>query len=62
MRGGESFIDVFTQIFDMCLVEGMSFTKADIEEMPPFERRNYYEMIVDMLKERQEAREKQNKK
>jgi len=54
MRGDTSFFNVFREILEMCFVRELSFTKNDIEEMPPFERTSYIQMIEDILKDRKE--------
>jgi len=62
MAGTESFLSVFKHIFEMCVVENLSFTKEDIDEMPPFERKSYFQMIKEMLEHQKEHLEKQKHK
>ncbi len=58
MMGDETFFNVYRQILDICMVKDLSFTKEDIDEMPPFERMGYVEMIKEHLEE-QENKAKQ---
>ena len=39
----------------------LSFTKQDIEELPPFEREGYIEMLKDYMEEYNEQIEKTQK-
>ena len=45
MIGGESFINVFRQIFKLSIVEELSYTREDIENMPPYERYVYFDLL-----------------
>lgn len=58
MIGGESFFKVYQEILDICLVEHLTFTKEDVDDMPPFERTNYIEMIREHLNKIAEEKEK----
>lgn len=51
MIGGETFFGVFKQILDICLVKNLSFTKKEIDDMPPFERTSYVELIREHLED-----------
>jgi hypothetical protein len=56
MRGDESFFGVYQQILFFGLTQGVSFTKEDVENMPPFERTGYIEMIKQHFKDMEEER------
>jgi len=62
MAGEESFNGVFKQIYDLCSCEGLSFTKSDIEDMPPFERRGYIDLINIEIEQQNREIEKNKKK
>jgi hypothetical protein len=56
MLGDTSFYVVFQEILKLCAYDFLSFTKGDVEEMPPFERQSYIEIIDQQLKEAEEQR------
>lgn len=62
MRGDSSFMVVFQEIFNICMVKELTFTKEDVENLPPFERHGYIEMVQhyydEMEFQRQEAEKK----
>ena len=41
-------------------MQNHSYSLSDIENMLPWEREIYLQMLLDQMKERSEAREKQN--
>jgi len=64
MMAGESFTGVFKQVFELSMVSKMNYTKGDIEEMPPFERLAYFELIkehFEKIQAEQEAEDLKNK-
>jgi hypothetical protein len=62
MRGDESFFNVFQQIFFLGMTEELSWTKEDIENMPPFERLGYIEMVRQHYKDLEEKRKEQEQR
>jgi hypothetical protein len=62
MRGDTSFMVVFQEIFNICMVKELSFTKEDIENMPPFERQGYIEMVKHYYDELEYQRQEEEKK
>lgn len=52
------FYNVFQEILKLCAYDFLSFTKGDVEEMPPFERESYISIIDQQLKESEEQRNK----
>ncbi len=61
MMGGTTFFTVYQEIFAMCINKFLSFTKQDIEDMPPFERTGYLDMLTDYMEEYKEMLEQANK-
>jgi hypothetical protein len=57
MMGDTTFFNVYQEIFALCINKFLSFTKHDIEEMPPFERLGYLEMLDDYMEEYKEMME-----
>jgi hypothetical protein len=55
MMGDTSFFNVFQEIFALCMNKFLSFTKEDIENMPPFERLAYLEMMKEYMEEYNET-------
>ena len=58
MMGDQTFFSVYKEVLDICLVEGLSFTKEDVDEMPPFERTNYIQLIREHIEALEEEKEK----
>ena len=52
MIGGTSFFNVYYEIFQMG-VSPLGFTKQDIDDMPPFEREGYIQMLIEAQKEKE---------
>jgi len=61
MMGETTFFMVYQEIFSLCMNKFLSFTKQDIEELPPFEREGYIEMLKDYMEEYNEQIEKTQK-
>lgn len=47
MMGDESYISVFKQIFHLLMVDVLSLTKFDIDNMFPYERYAYFDLIKE---------------
>jgi hypothetical protein len=62
MRGDASFMVVFQEIFNICMVKELSFTKEDVENLPPFERQGYTEMVQHYYDEMEFQRQEDDKK
>ena len=58
MSGTIDYYGVFKQTYDICS-SNRSFTKSDVDNMPPFERENIIQMLID---EHEEAEIKADKK
>ena len=54
MIGGDSFTGVFRQVFKLSMVSKLNYTKGDIEEMPPFERYAYFDLLEEYNSEMSE--------
>jgi hypothetical protein len=59
MIGGESFTSIFRQVFRLSMIEKLNYTKGDIEEMPPFERYAYFDLINEYNDEIKKQREQE---
>lgn len=62
MRGDTLFYNVYQDIFNLCMVEQLSFTKEDIENMPPFERMGYSDLVDKYYEELEAKREEERQK
>jgi hypothetical protein len=62
MRGDTSFMVVFQEIFNLAIIKELSFTKEDIENLPPFERQGYTEMVQHYYDEIEHHRKKAEQK
>ena len=60
MIGGENFVSVFRQVFQLSMVSDLNYTKEDIENMPPYERYVYFDLVEEYNEEITKTREKQN--
>lgn len=56
-----SFYGVFQEILKLCAYDFLSFTKEDVELLPPFERQSYIDIIDNMLKEQDEKRRQEQR-
>jgi hypothetical protein len=54
MMGDISLIGIFHQIFELVMVPSLSFTKHDIDEMFPYERMVYVDMVHDYKKQKED--------
>tara|TARA_B100001059_G_C17650192_1_gene484011 strand:- start:327 stop:506 length:180 start_codon:yes stop_codon:yes gene_type:complete len=50
------FHNIYQEILKLCAYDFLSFTKEDVECMPPFEREGYISIIDQQLKEAEEQR------
>ena len=57
-----SFSAVFQEVFNLCIVKELSFTKEDVDALPPYERHGYISMVQhyydEMAHQRSEAERK----
>lgn len=58
MVSNTCFHNVYQEILKLCAYDFLSFTKEDVESMPPFEREGYIAIIDQQLKEVEEQRNK----
>jgi hypothetical protein len=59
---GTCFSNVFQEILKLCAYDFLSFTKEDVENLPPFERQSYIDIIDNMLKEQEDIRKQEQRK
>jgi hypothetical protein len=55
MRGDETFIGVFREVFQLATVRELSCTKEDIENMPPYERVAYFDLVNEQRQQKSAA-------
>jgi hypothetical protein len=54
MMGDENYVSIFKQIFQLLMVDVLSLTKTDIDNMYPYERYGYFDMIKDYRAEQKQ--------
>lgn len=60
MMADTCYYNVYQEILQLCSFQGVNFIKSDVDEMPPYEREGYIQIIKsEMERIEQEQKAKQ---
>ena len=62
MKCDTTFYNVYQEVFNICMDRQLSFTKYDVDMLPPFERSGYIDLINKYYEELEIRQEEQRRK